>query len=106
MVVANDEVYLTTTDVETVDNLVVSGSNVIIHNAPCFIAGTKINTEEGIKNIEDITVGEKVITYNHDNDTAEYKEVLETMNKDNESVITYKFENGTELTVHQTTHCL
>lgn len=98
MVVANEEVYLTTTDVEAVDNLVVSGSNVIIHNAPCFIAGTKINTEEGIKNIEDVTVGEKVITYNHDNDTAEYKEVLETMAKDNESVITYKFENGTELT--------
>jgi hypothetical protein len=87
-------------DVEATDSYFVSSSQnaFIVHNAPCFVAGTPIHTEDGIKNIEDVKVGDKVITYNHDNDIAEYKEVLSTMVKENEYVVTYVFENGTELT--------
>ena len=55
------------------------------------------NTEEGIKNIEDVKVGDKVITYNHDNDiNNEYKEVQSTMVKENENVVSYILENGTD----------
>jgi hypothetical protein len=87
-------------DVETTDTYFISSSTApfIVHNAPCFVAGTKIHTENGIKNIEDVKVGEMVMTFNHDNDTSEYKEVLEVMFKENESVITYVFEDETELT--------
>ena len=87
-------------DVETTDTYFVSSSVApfIVHNAPCFVAGTKIHTENGVKNIEDVEVGEMVMTFNHDNDISEYKEVLEVMFKENECVITYVFEDGTELT--------
>ena len=86
-------------DVETTDTYFVSASKpVIVHNAPCFVAGTMIHTEDGKKKIEDVIVGDKVVTYNHDNDSAEWKDVLEVMRKDNEYVVTYVFENGTKLT--------
>ena len=85
-------------DVEETDTYFVSASTpFIVHNAP-FVAGTSIHTEDGVKNIEDVKVGDKVITYNHNNDTVEYKEVLSTLVKENENVVTYVFENGTELT--------
>jgi len=87
-------------DVETTDTYLISSSvsDIIVHNSPCFIAGTKIHTEEGIKNIEDVEEGDKVITFNHDTDAAEYKEVIELMFKEKENVVKYTFENGSELT--------
>lgn len=87
-------------DVETTDTYLISSSvsDIIVHNSPCFIAGTKIHTEEGIKNIEDVEEGDKVITFNHDTDSAEYKEVIELMFKEKENVVKYTFENGSELT--------
>tara|TARA_B100001778_G_scaffold129987_1_gene106904 strand:- start:1122 stop:3446 length:2325 start_codon:yes stop_codon:yes gene_type:complete len=99
-VVLNDESQsLYRIDVEDTDTYFVSSSKpFIVHNAPCFVAGTQVWTENGSKNIEDVVVGEKVITYDLDNDYHETKEVLEVMSKDNENVITYIFENGTELT--------
>ena len=87
-------------DVETTDNFFISSSNsILVHNAPCFVAGTKVHVEsKGITNIEDVKVGDKVISYNHDNDTVEYKEVKKVRIKTDEFVVTYVFENGTKLT--------
>jgi len=81
--------------VEDVDNYIVSGSNLILHNAPCFIAGTKIDVEGGaIKNIEDIQVGEKVLTHNHETSENEYKAVEEILHKDEEQpVVHYHFKD-------------
>ena len=45
----------------------------------CFVAGTKVKTETGYKNIEDIKVGEKVYSYNLDNNELELKKVLGTI---------------------------
>ena len=44
----------------------------------CFKAGTKILTENGLKNIEDIKIGEKVYSKNESNSSIELKEVLNT----------------------------
>ena len=87
-------------DVEDTDTFFVSSSSpFIVHNAPCFVAGTKVHIEEkGITNIEDVEVGDKVISYNHENDVVEYKEVKKVRIKSDENVVTYVFENGTELT--------
>ena len=87
-------------DVETTDNFFISSSNsILVHNAPCFVAGTKVHIEsKGITNIEDVKVGDKVISYNHDNDIVEYKEVKKVRIKSDEFVVTYVFENGTKLT--------
>ena len=42
----------------------------------CFAAGTQIKTENGYKNIEDIVVGDKVWSYNHESASPELKEVV------------------------------
>jgi len=52
----------------------------------CFAAGTKIYTEVGFKNIEDIIVGDKVLSYNINTGTLEYKavkKVFKRMSKNN-----------------------
>jgi len=81
-------------DVEDTDTFFVSASTpFVVHNAPCFIAGTKVEIEEkGTTNIEDVEVGDKVLTYNHDIDYEEYCEVKSTMVKENENVVTYLFD--------------
>ena len=95
-VLANEsEAFTMQLSVEDVDNYIVSGSNLILHNAPCFIAGTKIDVEGGaIKNIEDIQVGEKVLTHNHETSENEYKAVEEILHKDEEQpVVHYHFKD-------------
>lgn len=42
----------------------------------CFIAGTKIKTSKGYKQIEDVKIGDKVLTHRD-----RYKEVVETTNR-------------------------
>jgi hypothetical protein len=66
--------------VEDVDNYIVSGSNTIVHNAPCFIAGTQICMGDGtMKSIEDIEEGEEVVTYDFSvNETAANKVLVKT----------------------------
>ena len=44
----------------------------------CFLAGTKVLTETGYKDIDKITIGEKVLSYNEFTKTNEYKTVLKT----------------------------
>ena len=80
-------------DVEDTDTYFVSASTpFVVHNAPCFVAGTMIEVEEkGQTNIEDVVVGDKVLTYNHDGDHNEYCEVKSTMVKENEKVVSYIF---------------
>ncbi|MFQ4142114.1 polymorphic toxin-type HINT domain-containing protein [Chlorogloeopsis sp. ULAP02] len=49
------------TGAEGVDNVLPSTKNTITKTGNCFVAGTEILTTEGIKNIEDIQVGDWVI---------------------------------------------
>ena len=44
----------------------------------CFVAGTKVLTENGLVNIEDIQVGMKVYSYNEETKKVELNEVLRT----------------------------
>ncbi|MGY8866393.1 MAG: hypothetical protein ACKVJK_12305, partial [Methylophagaceae bacterium] len=62
--------------VEDVDNYVLSGSNVILHNAPCFSKGTQVDTSEGPKNIEDIEVGDFVLGWDFDANAYKDQEVM------------------------------
>ena len=45
-------------------NYYVSRNGVLVHNKDCFVAGTKVLVIGGKKNIEEIQVGEIVISYN------------------------------------------
>ena len=60
----------------------------------CFIAGTLITLQKGIKNIEDIKIGDIVLSYNTKFKINEYSQVLETMIHDvNEPIYTLYIEN-------------
>ncbi len=54
----------------------------IMHGSPCFVAGTKIWTKEGFKNIEDIQVGDEVLTHTHN-----YQKVLKIGHNENKEVL-------------------
>jgi len=45
----------------------------------CFIAGTLVSTIDNFKNIEDIKVGDIVLSYNEQTQQNEYSQVLQTM---------------------------
>ena len=45
----------------------------------CFVAGTKVLTEHGLRNIEDIQIGDKVYALNIDTNERELKEVTNTI---------------------------
>ncbi len=53
-------------------------------SAICFVAGTKVLTATGYKNIEDIKVGEMVYSYNLDNNEKELKKVTRTIKSSTE----------------------
>ncbi|MGG1644382.1 polymorphic toxin-type HINT domain-containing protein, partial [Paenibacillus sp. NRS-1782] len=52
----------------------------------CFTAGTKVQTDEGEKNIEDITVGDKVLSKNEETGEQAYKEVTHLYRNDKEII--------------------
>ena len=58
----------------------------------CFVAGTKVKTESGFKNIEDIKVGEKVYSYNLENNELELKTVTHLI--ESSTIDTYKMTIG------------
>ena len=80
-------------DVETTDNFFLSSSeSILVHNAPCFVAGTLIDIvgdQGGTKKIENIKVGDEVWTYNHDTNTKELKKVKSVIKKENQKVVRY-----------------
>lgn len=69
----------------------------------CFPKGTKILGRSGISNyphsynIEDIKVGDKVLSYNEVNGNKEYKEVTKTFIRKSSDFIYLSFSNGNRL---------
>ena len=58
----------------------------------CFVAGTKVLTESGYINIENIKVGDMVYSYNFNNNELELKKVINLINS--EAKETYKMDIG------------
>lgn len=91
-------------DVEDTDTYLISGStsfqSIVSHNAPCFIAGTKIAVGEGsdqLVNIEDVKIGDKVLSFNFKTNSPELQEVNATGVKKVSKTVTYTFEGGDTL---------
>ena len=64
----------------------------------CLPADTKVKTENGEKEIIDLSVGDKVLSYNHDTRALEYKKVTRTVKKASPSkMVRLLLSNGTAI---------
>jgi hypothetical protein len=89
-------------DVEDTDTYIISGSTsfntVVSHNAPCFVAGTKILLENGLtKNIEDVVVGDYVVSFDLKNNEPKISKVLNIFSKEINKIVEYEFSDGSNL---------
>ncbi|TGL14504.1 polymorphic toxin-type HINT domain-containing protein, partial [Leptospira meyeri] len=69
----------------------------VFHQRTCFVAGTKIHTKDGLKNIEDIRVGDVVLSWNEKTGEREYKVVTELFLHEVELLFEVKTTKGTTL---------
>ena len=53
-------------DISKIDWSTVPDFDLFTYSSPCFVAGTQVRTKDGLKNIEDIKVGDEVITHTGD----------------------------------------
>lgn len=94
-------------NLEDVDNFILEVQNLngfsigaffgIAHN--CFVAGTKVHMEDGSeKNIEDVIVGDSVISFNERTKEKEIKKVIDLRKSTNDNLVKYTLSNGTEIT--------
>ncbi len=60
-------------DMTRIDWKQVPDFDLLFYSTPCFVAGTKVITSEGAKNIEDVRVGDMVLTHRN-----RYRRVLDT----------------------------
>ena len=68
--------------------------DLIMHGSPCFVAGTKIKTIDGFKNIEDIQVEDMVLTH-----TNTYQKVLKVGHNENKQIWELKSEDSDNITL-------
>ncbi len=76
-------------------------NDVLVHNysSACFIAGTEISLANGdIKYIEDVQVGDEVVTYNEETGENESKSVYELITPLHNDLVTYTLEDGSKVT--------
>lgn len=90
-------------DVEDTDTYIISGStsfnSIVSHNSPCFIAGTQITKGDGTTvNIENINLGDQVLSFNFDKNTNEVRTVRAISKKLISKAIKYTFSDGSTLT--------
>ncbi|MBM9549247.1 hypothetical protein JWG40_19650 [Leptospira sp. 201903074] len=69
----------------------------VFHQRTCFTAGTKIHTKEGLKNIEDIQIGDMVLSKSDETGELSYRKVVETFIRQTEAIYTVSFTDGTTL---------
>lgn len=101
LIINEDSFSLVEIDVEDTDTYIIAGetpvNTFVTHNSPCFVAGTQIKTGEGFKSIEDIVVGDIVLTWNFENGVMESKQVKNIFNKLVSETVEYVFENEVSL---------
>jgi hypothetical protein len=88
-------------NMEEVDNFILSNGNFhsfyITHNlgisGGCFIAGTKVKMADGSeKNIEDVQIGDVVMSYNETTNEKEPKTVTDTKQPVHNDIVKYTFD--------------
>jgi intein/homing endonuclease len=73
-------------------------NNVLVHNRACFIAGTMVSLPNGEeKYIEDVEIGDIVLSYNESEKVIEEKTVVNKFNPIHDDLVQYIFSNGTKI---------
>lgn len=89
------------------DNHTYYAENLLVHNFKysgggggyCFIAGTKVTMGDGSeKNIEDIVIGEEVLSFNESTLQTEVKKVIGLKTPIHNDLVRYEFANQTSIT--------
>jgi intein/homing endonuclease len=81
-----------------------SAENKLVHNfkisgPDCFPAGTKVTMEDGSeKNIEDVELGDVVLSFNEETQTIEPKKVINLNSPIHNDLIQYTLSSGTTIT--------
>ena len=60
----------------------------------CFMAGTLVTTKEGLKPIEEVKIGEYVMSRNEESGETSYKKVTDTLIRSTYNICTIELENG------------
>lgn len=89
-------------DITKVDETKLSPFNMICGGSPCFVAGTKVITKEGYKNIENIKTGDMVLTHKN-----RFMPVLKTGGDTNKDIYKLKVQGflETECTDYHPFYC-
>lgn len=96
-VVNEDTLVYNLQDIENNHNFF--ANNVLVHNRFCFVAGTEITLQNGeIKNIEEIEVGDFVLSYNEKTNEQEYNKVLKLHKPTHDDLVEYTLSNGKKIT--------
>lgn len=72
-------------DVRTVGACDVPDADLWCFGFPCFVADTLVNTEEGFKAIQDVAVGDYVVTHKN-----RLRKVIQTMNRETNHIVSIK----------------
>ena len=75
-----------TVKAEVIDIYGMTATAIASGSAFCFLEKTPVLTESGLKNIEDIEIGENVWTLNMDNNQRELKPVLNTIHSETNAI--------------------
>ncbi|QLG46841.1 PAAR-like protein [Costertonia aggregata] len=94
--------------VEVVDDVIEAGDDVakiaddvpydqLGKTEPCFLAGTLVKTPNGTKEIEKLTAGDKVLSYNVKKNRVEEKNIVRTYNNWTDRYFNLKTENNSSI---------
>jgi DNA (cytosine-5)-methyltransferase 1 len=79
-------------DITLVDEKEIDDFNMMVGGSPCFTAGTKVITQDGYKNIEDVLVGDYVLTHKN-----RFKKVLRVGSNKNQLIYSLKAQGILEI---------
>jgi hypothetical protein len=101
LAVAEHSVWMADVDIEEIDSYIISSSvgnyTPIVHN--CFVAGTEIRiNDDEVKNIEDISKGDIVLSFNLEKNIHEESIVGDVKESQSDEGVLVTFKDGSKIT--------
>ena len=89
-------------DISKADTSNIEDFELLVGGSPCFVSGTKVLTEDGYKNIEDLKVDEKVLTHKN-----RFMPIVKTGGRENQEIYELQVEGflPVECTIEHPFYC-